>query len=126
MKKKIGYTLLSIIVIIAIIGYIGIQKFNNFITKETPNYLTHTYESKPILFEWTNDSIGNYYERQTAIIIPLKIEGLAHRFYMQFDTGSPFTIIYENDLKSLKLLGIDIQEVLKRRRKICRKSRFLY
>ncbi len=94
MKKKIGYILLVVLGILLILGYIGVSKFNDFITKETPNYLAYTFESKPIHFEWTNDSIGSYYEKQTAIIIPLKIKGLAHRFYMQFDTGSPFTYIY--------------------------------
>lgn len=113
MKKKIGYSLITILILITIIGYIGIRKFNNIIFKETPNYLTYTYESKPIHFDWANDSIGDYYETQTAITIPLKIEGLAHRFYMQFDTGSPYSFIYENDLNSLRTLGLDIKEVIK-------------
>jgi len=113
MKKKIGYILLTILVIILILAYIGISKFNAFITKKTPNYLTYTYEPKPINFEWANDSIGNYYERQTAMLIPLKIEGLSHRFYMQFDTGSPFSFIYENDVHSLRKMGLNIQEVIK-------------
>jgi len=113
MKKKIGYSLLALLVLIFVGGYIGIQKFNGFITKETPNYLTYTYEPKPIHFDWANDSIGDYYEKQTAMIIPLKIKGLTHRFYMQFDTGSPFSFLYENDLISLRKIGLEIEEVVK-------------
>ncbi len=113
MKKKIGYALLIILICLLIAGYIGIRKFNSFITKETPNYLTYTSESKPIHFDWANDSIGNYYEKQTAMTIPLKIKGFDHRFYMQFDTGSPFSFIYEKDFKSLKALGIPLNEVIK-------------
>ena len=47
------------------------------------------------------------------MIIPLKIKGFAHRFHMQFDTGSPHTYIYENDLNALRKLGLDIIEVEK-------------
>lgn len=125
MKKKIGYALLVILGILFILGYIGVSKFNDFITKETPNYLTYTYESKPIHFEWTNDSIGNYYEKQTAIIIPLKIEGLAHRFYMQFDTGSPFTFIYEKDVISLRKMGLELKEVVKEEGRYIEKIDFI-
>ncbi|MFP2997177.1 hypothetical protein ABN763_14770 [Spongiivirga sp. MCCC 1A20706] len=113
MKKKIGYVLLTILGIILVTSYIGIRKFNNTLFKEKPNYLEYSYESKPIQFNWVNDSIGDYYEAQAAIVIPLKIKGLAHNFYAQFDTGSPHSYIYENDLKSLRKLGLKFTEVVK-------------
>ncbi|WP_298899944.1 hypothetical protein [uncultured Psychroserpens sp.] len=113
MKKKIGYTLLTILVLIIIIGGIGIRKFNHTIFKDKPNYLSYTFETKPIHFDWAGDSIGGYFEAQAAMIIPLKIKGVAHQFYMQFDTGSPHSYIYENDLNSLRAIGLDIKEVIK-------------
>ncbi|MEM5564999.1 hypothetical protein WNY78_07780 [Psychroserpens sp. AS72] len=113
MKKKIGYTLLIILSILIIIGFIGVRKFNTALFKEKPNHLEYSFESKPIYFEWTGDTIGGFYEPQVAIIIPLKIEGLAHHFYMQFDTGSPHSFIYEKDLNSLRSIGMDINEVIK-------------
>jgi len=113
MKKKIGYTVLVLLAIIIIGGFIGIRKFNNSLFKEKSNYLAYTYESKPIHFDWAGDSIGGHYETQTAMIIPLKIEGLTHHFYMQFDTGAPHSFIYEKDLNSLRTIGLDIKEVVK-------------
>lgn len=113
MKKKIGYSLLTILIITIIIGYIGIRKFNNALFKEKSNYLEYTSESKPIHFDWSGDSIGGIYETQAAMIIPLKIKGLAHHFYMQFDTGAPHSFIYGNDLKSLRAIGLDVKEVIK-------------
>jgi hypothetical protein len=47
------------------------------------------------------------------MIIPLKIEGLPHNFYMQFDTGAYDSFIYGNNLKSLRAIGLDIKEVVK-------------
>jgi len=113
MKKKIGYTLLVILGIIIVTGVIGIRKFNNTLFKEKPNYLKYTFESKSIHFDWAGDSISGFYEPQAAMIIPLKIEGLAHNFYMQFDTGAPHSFIYENDLNSLREIGLDLKEVIK-------------
>ena len=113
MKKKIGYTLLVLLAIIIVVSFIGIRKFNNVLFKEKPNYLEYTSESKPIHFDWASDSIGGYYETQAAMIIPLKIEGLAHHFYMQFDTGAYNSHIYENDLNSLRTIGIELKEIVK-------------
>ncbi len=111
--KRIGYTFLVLLILLIIGGFIGMRKFNNALFKEKPNYISYTAESKPIQFNWVNDSIGNHFETQTVMIIPLKIEGFSHKFYMQFDTGSPYTYIYENDLKSLKNIGVAYKEVIK-------------
>ncbi|RNC87009.1 MAG: hypothetical protein ED556_06180 [Winogradskyella sp.] len=115
MKKKIGYALLIILVVIISVGYYYIRKFNNAFFAEKTNYLTYSYESKPIHFDWVINSKGSggYIEPQAAIIFPVKINGLSHRFHLQFDTGAPHSYIYENDLKSLRALGIDIKEVEK-------------
>jgi len=113
MKKKISYTLLILLVIILIGGFIGVRKFNNSLFKEKSNYLKYTSQSKPIHFDWASDSIGGIYEAQAAMIVPLKIEGLAHNLYMQFDTGAYDSFIYGNDLKSLRAIGLDIKEVVK-------------
>ena len=43
----------------------------------------------------------------------MSVKGLAHQFYMQFDTGAPHSYIYENSLKSIRALGIEINEVVK-------------
>ncbi|MEL6945424.1 MAG: hypothetical protein AAFO82_22455, partial [Bacteroidota bacterium] len=113
MKKKVGYIVLAITAIIATLGYIGIRKFNNALFSERSNYLSYTSESKPIHFDWAGDSIGAYYEAQAAMVIPLAFQGLPYRFYVQFDTGSPHTYIYENALKSLQEIGLDVKLIEK-------------
>ncbi|BAO76979.1 hypothetical protein [Winogradskyella sp. PG-2] len=97
------------------VGFYYIRKFNNAFFKEKSAYLEYSFESKPIYFDWAANSTGSegYHEPQAAMVVPLKIEGLAHQFYMQFDTGAPHSFIYENDLKSLRALGMDIKEVTK-------------
>ena len=111
--KRIGYTLLGIVALVIIAATIGIHKFNNSLFKEKPNYLEYASELKPIHFEWAGDSIGGHYEPQAAMIIPFKIDSFAHEFYMQFDTGSPYSYIYENELKSLRAIGLDLKVVVK-------------
>ncbi|WP_400079093.1 hypothetical protein [Winogradskyella sp. R77965] len=115
MKKKIGYTLLILLLLTISVGFYYIRKFNNAFFKEKSAYLEYTFESKPIHFDWAANSTGSggHHEPQAALIIPLKIEGLTHQFYMQFDTGAPHSFIYENDLKSLRAIGMDIKEVTK-------------
>jgi hypothetical protein len=111
--KRIVYVFLILLLLIGIVGYIGVRKFNNALFKEKPNHLAYTAESKPIQFNWANDSIGNHFETKTAMLIPLKFEGFSHKFYVQFDTGSQYSYIYENDLKSLKSIGVTYKEVIK-------------
>lgn len=115
MKKKIGYTLLIVLLLMLSVGFYFIRKFNNAFFKEKSAYLEYSFESKPIHFDWAANSTGSegYHEPQAALIIPLKIEGLTHQFYMQFDTGAPHSYIYENDLKSLRAIGLNIKEVTK-------------
>lgn len=113
MKKKIGYIILALITVLLIGGFIIVRKFNNALFNEKPNLLEYTSESKPIHFEWSSDSIAGIYESQVAMLVPLKIKGLAHDFYMQFDTGAPHSIIYEGQLNSLRALGLEINEIVK-------------
>ena len=113
MGKKLFYILLVLLSLLIIVFSIGIRKFNTVLFKEKPNYLTYTSEEKAIEFRWVDDSIGNYVETKAAIIIPLKIKGLSHKFYMQFDTGSPFTYIYGKDVESLKKMGLGFNIIVK-------------
>jgi len=111
--KIIGYTLFIVFSLVIIAGFIGIRMFNNSLFKERPNELVYTSEIKPIHFDWGSDSIGGHFEAQAAMLIPIKMKGLTQRLFMQFDTGSPYSFIYENDLNSLRAIGLDIKEVVK-------------
>jgi len=111
--KRILYTLLVLLILAVAAGFVGIRKFNNALFKDRPNYLVYTCESKPVHFNWVNDSIGDYFETKVAITIPLRIKGIPHNFYFQFDTGAPTTVIYGNTLESLKNFGKDFKIITK-------------
>ena len=51
-----------------------------------------------IPFEWVSDSISGKYYDKLAINIPISIDGLPHKFKMQFDLGAVTTVIYGNSI----------------------------
>ena len=51
-----------------------------------------------IPFEWVSDSISGKYYDKLAINIPVSIDGLPHKFKMQFDLGAVTTVIYGNSI----------------------------
>lgn len=108
-----GYTLLILFGLLVIGTSFGIWKFNNSLFREKPNFLKYTLEKKSIHFDWASQNIGGIIEPQAAMIIPVKMKGLAHQLHMQFDTGAPTSFIYEKDLKSLQKIGVEIKEVVK-------------
>jgi len=116
MIKKIGYFLITIILLLALAGFAGVRWFNNLWFKERPNHLVVTSDSNPFPFQWAEQTFGDYFEPHAAILIPLKIGNLPHKFYLQFDTGAPSTILYGNTLKSVKASGVNIKEIIKDQR----------
>lgn len=115
MRRKIGYAIGIILLLFLSGSFYYIRKFNRAFFKEKSDYLTYTFQSKPIEFRWASNTIGSkaFYEPQAAIIFPVEILGLNHRFQMQFDTGSPHSYIYGKDLESLIQLGLEISVVEK-------------
>lgn len=51
-----------------------------------------------IPFEWVGDSVSGKYFDKAAINIPVSIDGLPHKFNMQFDLGAVTTVIYGNSI----------------------------
>lgn len=113
MAKKIVYFLGTILLLFAIATIVGIKWFNDLWFKEQPNYLTYTHDSHPINFEWASGTYGDFVEPHEALIIPLMISGIPFKFYLQFDTGAPTTLIYGNTLKALQAHGLNITEIRK-------------
>lgn len=52
-------------------------------------------------FIWAHDSLGNRYFERTAMLLPVKIEGLPDTFLFQFDLGADITRLYGNPLKAI-------------------------
>ena len=112
MIKKIGCALLVILLLLITAGIIGIRWFHNMWFKERPNHLTVTLDTTAIHFDWAEGRYGDYVEPHAAILIPVKMEDMPHNFCLQFDTGTPHTVIYKQALTSLKKNGLDIQEIM--------------
>lgn len=117
MKKIILYSLGILVALLLIAGIVAVRFMNNFLFRESPDYLTFSIDSTRIDLEWAEQDYGNYIEPHGAILIPIKLEGLPHKFYFQFDTGAPTTMIYGKPLKSLQSIQKDYKVVEKEEKK---------
>lgn len=55
-----------------------------------------------ISFTWLKDSVHGKQNEHAALLIPVKLKGCPRQFYMQFDTGSPYSMFYRNKLKGIR------------------------
>jgi predicted aspartyl protease len=89
--KKIMLTFLVVLVLAVLGGYIYFdQKF-------TPkkNYLTVENESGSIPFTWLGTE-------KNVLLLPIHFEGDPATYYLQFDTGSPYTLFYSKSIKNIR------------------------
>lgn len=89
--KKIMLGFLGIIFLILICGYFY---FENKFTPEK-NYLLVQNESGKIPITW----LGN---NKNVLLLPIRFSGNPKTYYLQFDTGSPYTQFYKNSIKNIK------------------------
>lgn len=68
----------------------------------TNNQLVLPGKTYVIPFYWQGDTIHSKWETHTAILIPVSIVGCPRRFYMQFDLGSPYSLLYKNKLTAIR------------------------
>jgi len=94
--KKLTLGFLGILVLILVGGYIYFdQKF----TPEE-NYLNVKNESGNIPITW----LGN---DKNVLLLPIHFSGNPETYYLQFDTGSPYTVFYSNQIKNIKEISIN-------------------
>lgn len=53
-------------------------------------------------FLWQGDSIRSEWEAHVAMLIPVTLQNCSRTFYMQFDTGSPYSLLYNNKIASIR------------------------
>ena len=99
--KKIILTILIILIISSFGGYIYFDR------KFTPdkNYLTIENESGLIPFKWLGTE-------KNVLLLPIHFVGDSTTFYLQFDTGSPYTIFYVKSIQNISQISIN-KEVVK-------------
>ena len=91
--KKIIVAFIVLFVLSSIGGYIYFEiKFS-----PPKNYLKVSENNDTIPIKWIKNEVSPI----SAMLLPVKINGIATQFYMQFDSGSPNTIFYKNAVKSI-------------------------
>lgn len=98
--KKILIGILTFLILLSVGGYIYFdQKF----TPED-NYLTVKKESGNIPITW----LGN---DKNVLLLPIHFSGNRETYYLQFDTGSPYTVFYSNQIKNIKEISVNMERV---------------
>lgn len=54
-------------------------------------------------FYWQGDSINGKWEPHTALLLPVKLKNCPKLFYMQFDLGHPYSVLYKEKLEAIRL-----------------------
>lgn len=94
--KKTVLGFLAILILATVAGYIYLdQKF----TPEE-NYLTVKNESGSIPITW----LGN---DKNVLLLPIHFKGNQETYYLQFDTGSPYTQFYSNSIKEISEISFN-------------------
>lgn len=91
--KRVALGLLALLVVSSVGGYVYFDR------KFTPpaNALSVSHAAQRIPLRWLA-SDGNPH---AALLLPVKIDGIADVFYMQLDTGAPSTVFYRASLQSI-------------------------
>jgi hypothetical protein len=66
-----------------------------------PNQLSLPAGSHTLPLAWKGDSLHGRWEPYAALLVPITLPGCPRRFYLQFDTGSPYTLFYRNKLTAI-------------------------
>lgn len=65
------------------------------------NQLTFPAGSYTLPLQWKGDSLRGQWDPHAALLIPVTLPGCPKTFYMQFDTGSPYSLFYGNKLQAI-------------------------
>ncbi|UPZ17597.1 hypothetical protein [Flavobacterium humidisoli] len=91
--KKIAAIFLVIIVLFLLGGYFYFQK--KFSPPENYLKVSGIVENLPI--KWISSDENSH----SALLLPVKLNGINQTFYMQFDSGSAVTVFYKKSLESI-------------------------
>lgn len=98
--KKIVLAIVVVLVLAALGGYVYFdQKF----TPEK-NYLKVENESGSVPLTWMGDD-------KNVLLLPLHFPKDAKTYYLQLDTGSPYTVFYSDAIKKIRQISVDNDHV---------------
>ncbi|WP_136666593.1 hypothetical protein [Flavobacterium sp. H122] len=96
--KRIVFAFLALTALSAVFGYFYFDR------KFTPekNYLSVKNQSGKVPIVWQGSS-------KNAMLIPIKFEGDTAEYFLQFDTGSPYTVFYKNSAAKIQQITLHKQ-----------------
>jgi hypothetical protein len=66
------------------------------------NQLMISPATATISFLWQGDSVNTMWEPNAAMLIPIKLQHCSRTFYMQFDLGAPYSLLYKNKIDAIR------------------------
>ncbi len=106
MKRKFGKILIITSAVIITLIFAAWQTFNHYWrTNQTFDTFTTFTEPDSLSFTdiiWHESSFGSIHTAIGSFLVKVQLNGIDDSFYMQFDTGTPRTMLYGRTLKKLK------------------------
>jgi len=68
----------------------------------TTGSIVFSSENIAMDFIWNGDSINSEWQEKASLLIPVYLDNCPRKFYMQFDTGSPYSMLYNGKIKAIK------------------------
>jgi hypothetical protein len=99
--KHFKRILLGLLILVVLGGTISFFYFKNKFLTAPPNELTVSNLGQPFDFKWDGSTYNGEYNPYSAMLVPVRIPGVDRTFYMQFDTGSPSTLLYYKPFLSI-------------------------
>ena len=87
---------ISVVILLSLLG--GYCYFDYKFTPEK-NYLLLNKQSGKIPITWLGTA-------KNALLVPIQFPGDPTTYYLQFDTGSPYTVFYSESVKNLKAIVV--------------------
>ena len=95
--KRVLVSLIAILLLSAIGGYFYFK--NQFQPPANQLVLGSSVTITP--FVWLKDSTENGLDEYSAMLLPVTLEGIPGTYYMQFDLGAPYSLLYGKAISSL-------------------------
>lgn len=78
-------------------------QFASFSQQTTqPGRITFAAQTIATHFTWRGDSLFARWEPHAVMLVPVKITGCPRTLFMQFDLGSPYSLLYKNTIRSVE------------------------
>jgi hypothetical protein len=101
MRKQVkAHQQFRFLIIIAI-QFFGINVAAQPVQPLPGNHLILPEDDYEVPFKWIGDSVNAKWEPFAAMLLPVKLSGCTRTFYMQFDLGAPYSVIYGPKLKAI-------------------------